>query len=470
MQRTNTHADPILLPRTRSQVFDSPNDILLEEARAGRVQGLEALFDGASCAAEVNGALDSAFLSPLCLACGGGHEDAALFLLRRAAADPNNAAGAHAAATAAATSTSTSACATATFGEGGDRNACVGKPGDNGSSGTGTGWMPPTPLALAVEAGLERVVDELLTRGARVDARRTEDGWTALHVCASRGNALVMKALLSAPFADAGVRTSRLETPLSVAAACGHLSVVDLLLGESADDTGSGGEGGGEAGAKEAGLMISGSELVATGEAGGGSGQGGGGSDGLRRGRGRRSPALPGCGKHAEEKTWTGRTPLHRAASRGHTEVVLRLLAHGVNVDPADSRGATPLILAARQGHWDAAHALVRGGGASVRVATREGDTALHAAAWAGATVYAADRVVKLLVKSGIEVDARNKFGSTGETSGGQRASDHGRVCTRCLDLFFAGGMVMTICMCLSQAVCRRSQSGRPERLRCHNV
>ena len=68
---------------------DSPNDVLLEEARAGRVQGLEALFDDAPCTAEVNGALDPAFLSPLCLACGGGHEDAALFLLRRAAADPN---------------------------------------------------------------------------------------------------------------------------------------------------------------------------------------------------------------------------------------------------------------------------------------------------------------------------------------------------------------------------------------------
>ena len=399
---------------------DSPNDVLLEEARAGRVQGLEALLGDASCSAEVNGALDPAFLSPLCLACSGGHEDAALFLLRRAAADPNNAAGAHAAAAAAATttastSTSTSTLASATLGGGGDRNA-FGGGSDRGEA--GAGGMPPTPLVLAVETGLERVVDELLARGARVDTRCAEDGWTALHVCASLGNAVVMESLLTAAFADVGVRTSRLETPLSIASTCGHLSVVDLLLGESTDDSGSGGGGGGAV--KGAVLSSEGSALAATVEAGGSDGSGG---DGRRhRGRGARSPALPGCGKHAEEKTWAGRTPLHRAASRGHTEVILRLLAHGVSADPSDSHGATPLILAARQGHWGVVRALVRGGGASARAATREGDTALHAAAWAGATVHSADRVVKLLVKSGAEVDAANKFGSTGETKDERRA------------------------------------------------
>ncbi|CAN0222853.1 unnamed protein product, partial [Ectocarpus sp. 4 AP-2014] len=82
-----------------------------------------------------------------------------------------------------------------------------------------------------------------------------------------------------------------------------------------------------------------------------------------------------GARRHAEDKTWAGRTPLHRAASAGHTEVVLRLLAHGVAVDSTDSRRATPLHLAARGGHSGAAQALVREGKASVAAATDEGDT-----------------------------------------------------------------------------------------------
>lgn len=203
---------------------------------------------------------------------------------------------------------------------------------------------------------------------------------------------------------------------------------------------------------KEPALSLEGSALAATVDAGGSDGNG---SDGRRRGRGGRSPALPGCGKHAEEKTWAGRTPLHRAASRGHTEVVLRLLAHGVSADPSDLHGATPLILAARQGHWGVARALVRGGGASASAATREGDTALHAAAWAGATVHSADRVMKLLVKSGAEVDAANKFGSTGETRDGRRAKGHGRVGRGALERFVScGGDDDDSCACACRCLC----------------
>ncbi|CAM9355815.1 unnamed protein product, partial [Scytosiphon promiscuus] len=367
---------------------EDPKDEFLEEARAGRVEGLNAVLEGSASVSDVSDALDESFLSPLCLACRGGHEEAALFLLRRADADPNNALGASRAAAAA---------------------AAVGQAYGNGADEDPAGvTSPPTPLALAVEAGLQRVVRELLARGARVDAHRAGDGWTALHLCAKGGNALVMKLLLGAPLADAGVRTSRLETPLSVACYHGHLSVVDMLLG------GDGDEGSGAAGS-------SGGATDKDATIGGGGGGDGGGSSSERRSStvlvAADAPAPPaaarGSRRHAEDRTWAGRTPLHRAALRGHTEVVLRLLAHGVTPDPADFRGATPLHLAACGGRWGAARELVRRGGASVTLTTADRDTVLHAAAWSAASAGSAERGVRLLLESGAEVDARNWLGST---------------------------------------------------------
>eukprot|EP00752_Nemacystus_decipiens_P011118 g9878.t1 len=367
---------------------EDPNQILLQEAKAGRTFGLEAILEEFGPAASVNGALDRSFHSPLSLACRGGHEEAALFLLRQADADPNNALGAKAA-----------AAAVAEHGN-----------GDVGDGDGRSGGAPSTPLALAVAAGLQVVVEELLARGARVDARRAGDASTPLHLCAARGNALIMEDLLAAPLADAGVRTARLETPLSVASFHGHLSVVDMLLGSNdaadveveenatADADGLTASG---AGADETAGGRTSAVLVAPGAA------------GSEEGRQRRQRR--GSRRHAEERAWDGRTPLHRAAARGHTEVVLRLLDHGVAVDPTDTHGATPLHLAAGGGHWAAARALVREGEASATVATDDGDTALHAAAWsaAGANGVTADRVVRLLLDCGAEVDARNRFGST---------------------------------------------------------
>lgn len=362
---------------------EDPNQILLQEAKAGRAFGVEAILEEFGPAASVNGALDRSFHSPLCLACRGGHQEAALFLLRRAGADPDNALGAKAAVAAAA------AAAVQGYGD-----------GDDDLAGHG-GGAPSTPLALAVEAGLQLVVEELLARGARVDARRAGDGSTPLHLCAARGNALMMAALLAAPLADAGVRTARLETPLSVASFHGHLSVVDMLLGNDDEADAAAATAAaisGEGRDEQPGGGRTSAVLVAAGGAAGGS------SGGPRR----------GSRRHAEERAWDGRTPVHRAAARGHTEVVLRLISHGVDVDPADFRGATPLHLAAGGGHWAAARALVREGRASTLLATGEGETALHAAAWSGAHGGTAGRVVQLLLDGGAEVDAQNRFGSTG--------------------------------------------------------
>lgn len=364
-----------------------PNSILLEEAKAGRIEELKALFLAhPSQALNANLALDASFLSALCLACGGGHQEAALFLLQKAGADPNNTAGAAAAAADAAQGFPRD--------PNGDRLLCS---GSGLLTGGGYGRLPATPLMLAAEAGLEDVVLDLLARGARVDERRAGDGWTALHLGAACGNALVMSALLAAPLADPGVRTARLETPLTVACSYGHLAIADMLLGEGSEEEDRAADGGKKKEEAVAGAGVA--EVVGTAK------MFGFGTVGTKSQRGNR--------RHAEERTWAGRTPLHEAAANGHTELVLRLLAHGVSADVVDARGATALVLAARWGHSAVAVPLVKIGAATLDATTIEGDTALHAAA--GTRAAGASVVVRMLLRANVDVDARNASGSTRE-------------------------------------------------------
>lgn len=206
-----------------------------------------------------------------------------------------------------------------------------------------------------------------------------------------------MAALLAAPFADPGMRTARLETPLTVACSRGHLAIADMLLGEGSEDEATGG-GGGKKKAKEAATGAGAAQVVGKAEM-FGFGTGGMKARGFRR--------------HAEDKTWARRTPLHEAAANGHTELVLRLLAHGVSADVVDARGATALVLAARQGHSAAAAPLVKNGAATLEATTTEGDTALHAAA--GMCASGASAIVKMLLRAAVYVDARNASGSTRE-------------------------------------------------------
>lgn len=380
---TSRHVDISVPAISRRQISADPHYILLSEAKAGRVNELEALILARPDPTfNVNLALDSSFMSPLCLACAGGHRDAATFLLQKANADPNNKAGAAAAA------------ADASQGHprdpNGDRLLCHGSMAGAGNYDS----TPPAPLMLAVEAGLEDVVVDLLARGARVDARRAGDGWTALHLCAAQGHALIMRTLLSAPLADPGVRTTQLETPLTVACSKGHLAIADMLLGEGGDETTVGKKESEETGGQTAlgKRTVRGTTSSDVGSA-------------AKNSRGTR--------RHAEERTWAGRTPLHYAAAEGHTEVVLRLLAHGVSANLVDAQGATPLILAARRGHSATVAVLVVDGRATLNATTMEGDTALHAAA--GTSADGASAAVRLLLRNGADVDARNAFGSTGE-------------------------------------------------------
>jgi ankyrin repeat protein len=83
------------------------------------------------------------------------------------------------------------------------------------------------------------------------------------------------------------------------------------------------------------------------------------------------------------------------AAQFGHTELVSRLLGAGAPVDDSGTyaqlglkrlkTGLTSLILAAQNGHAEAARLLLAGG-ASLTAQAERGDTALHMAAQQGHT------------------------------------------------------------------------------------
>ncbi|KAK1170189.1 hypothetical protein AOXY_G6981 [Acipenser oxyrinchus oxyrinchus] len=102
-----------------------------------------------------------------------------------------------------------------------------------------------------------------------------------------------------------------------------------------------------------------------------------------------------------------GRTPLHLAAYKGHTEVVRILLKADCDLDIQDDSEQTALHRAAVVGNTDVISALLQEGCALDRQ-DKDGNTALHELSWHGFS-----QSVKLLVKAGANIQAKNKAGNT---------------------------------------------------------
>jgi ankyrin repeat protein len=92
-----------------------------------------------------------------------------------------------------------------------------------------------TPLHLASRAGSGPVVQTLLKAGAAPDTRTSTTGVTALHLGAASGTADVVKLLLEAG-ADPNAREAEWgQTPLMFAAAANRVDAIRLLLARGAD-------------------------------------------------------------------------------------------------------------------------------------------------------------------------------------------------------------------------------------------
>ena len=83
------------------------------------------------------------------------------------------------------------------------------------------------------------------------------------------------------------------------------------------------------------------------------------------------------------KKTVDGATPLYIAAQEGHLEVVRCLVGQGANVDQDNKDGSTPLYIAAHHGHLAVVQLLVENG-ANVNHANNNGITPLYIATQKG--------------------------------------------------------------------------------------
>ncbi len=78
-----------------------------------------------------------------------------------------------------------------------------------------------------------------------------------------------------------------------------------------------------------------------------------------------------------------GQRPIHWACVNGHIAVVDVLLQAGVNIDTPDNKGCSSLIVACQYGKTMLAGYLM-GKGARLQLVDKDGDTALHWAAFKG--------------------------------------------------------------------------------------
>ena len=98
-------------------------------------------------------------------------------------------------------------------------------------------------------------------------------------------------------------------------------------------------------------------------------------------------------------------TPLHLASKHDHPCVVAELLNIGADVDMHDNHNLTPLFYAS-----SAAMQLLLECGASVHVWNQSGQTPLH---FASGVRWGRSEVVRLLLRFGVDVDARDSHNMT---------------------------------------------------------
>ena len=210
-----------------------------------------------------------------------------------------------------------------------------------------------TPLLVAATSGSAGVIDLLLQAGARADARSSDQA-TALMLAAAAGGTKSVQSLLEHGAAVNAIDGARGQTPLMFAAAMGRAPVIQLLLKNGADV------------ALRSGLVKFGSpdlpqrRILPT--------------DGVSttvikaRQERRVKPAAMG-----------GFSALHFAARNGHLDAARALVDGGADINQAsESDRSTPLVVATGNGHFDLAKYLLDHG-AGPNLATDAGLTPLYA-------------------------------------------------------------------------------------------
>ncbi len=208
------------------------------------------------------------------------------------------------------------------------------------------------PLALAIERGHRAIVRLLRSAPGAGPAVREQE----FHASVRQGDPAAVRNSIALGL-DANARDWRGQTLLMLAAAGGHLEVLDALL-ESGADPRARDDLGGTAMVRAAGgghtRVVE--RLLAAGVR--PDDRSGSGVPGYSH-RGALGkwefPVIPG----SEREAWT---PLIRAAGAGHLRVVQALLRAGADVNSADTAGNTPLFHALWGTHLDVARSLLESG------------------------------------------------------------------------------------------------------------
>ena len=262
------------------------------------------------------------------------------------------------------------ACVAALLEAGADPNVARGLEGEG-----------ETALFAASGGGHHGIVRRLLEAGADVDAGKScEDGCSPLYIAVQNGLTKVVRELLDAGAAPNLAPAKTGATPLFAACTNSHAELVSMLLQSGAEpDRARKGPAGGDTPLYAA--VCKGAPLLVG--------------------------MLLANGASADKaKTDGGATPLWRAASDGNAELCKLLLDAGhASVDKArEIDGSTPLFVASRHGHVECMAVLLAHGADALRWRAREdsdpGESALYVAALKGHA-----RACEVLLDAGVPAD-----------------------------------------------------------------
>ncbi|XP_046346164.2 ankyrin repeat domain-containing protein 50-like [Haliotis rufescens] len=200
-----------------------------------------------------------------------------------------------------------------------------------------------TPVMLAARNGHKEVVELLVKKGADLSLAYNAAGSNVLHVACFKGHVDVVKYLLSQDTVDVNSRGWKKRTPMMRAAEKGHKEIVELLVNKGAD------------------LSLA--------------------------------------------YNTAGSNVLHLACFNGHVDVVKYLLSQDtLNVNSRGLMKRTPMMRAAEKGHKEVVELLVSKG-ADASLVDKSGNNILHLACQRGQM-----EVVKYIVsKVIVDVNAKNK-------------------------------------------------------------